>query len=300
MKGSKTFYAATRWVRSRLRPGALILGYHRVAEVSEDPYDMVVSPAHFEAHLQVLRQIANPLSLQGLLQGLQDNTLPRRSVAVTFDDGYEDFASTVEPLLKRYEIPATLFVVSGSLGQDFWWDQLQSLVYLCESLPEELSAYAGPHDSRQAQLLSIYQHLLIMPQAQRSALLDTFDLRSAVRVLSDSALVDLNQSEWVEVASHSVSHPLMAKLSLEEQRYEIEQSKRELESLLGQPVHGFSYPNGSVAPESHGLVRAAGYDYACVSASGYLDRGSNRYKLPRLWVQDWTKNQFLRWSCLRL
>ena len=48
--------------------------------------------------------------------------LTDRAVVVTFDDGYVDVLETAYPLLARYEIPATVFVVSGCLGKRFWWD----------------------------------------------------------------------------------------------------------------------------------------------------------------------------------
>ncbi len=121
--GLKILQRSARWLRSRFTHGALILGYHRVADVAHDPHLMCVSPQHFAAQLEALRRFAHTVSLQELVLGLQNGALPRRAVALTFDDGYADVLYHAWPLLERYEIPATVFVVSGCLGREFWWDE---------------------------------------------------------------------------------------------------------------------------------------------------------------------------------
>ena len=48
---------------------------------------------------------------------------------MTFDDGYRDNVHVAKPLLERFEIPATVFVVSAYVDsdRDFWWDELAEL-----------------------------------------------------------------------------------------------------------------------------------------------------------------------------
>jgi peptidoglycan/xylan/chitin deacetylase (PgdA/CDA1 family) len=111
-----------RWLRSRFAGGALILGYHRVAEARHDPGAMCVSPRHFAEQLAVVRDCAQPVPLRQLLSYLADGRLPPRLIAFTFDDGYADNLSHAWPLLERFGVPATLFIATGYAGGAFPWD----------------------------------------------------------------------------------------------------------------------------------------------------------------------------------
>lgn len=129
-----------RRLRGQSSSNALILLYHRVAAVRPDPWALSVSPQHFGEHLDVLRRHFQPISLQQLVNGLRDGRLPRRSVAITFDDGYYDNLYNAKPLLERYAVPATIFLTTGNIGQarEFWWDELERVLLQPGLLPAEL------------------------------------------------------------------------------------------------------------------------------------------------------------------
>jgi peptidoglycan/xylan/chitin deacetylase (PgdA/CDA1 family) len=130
-----------RRVRNQIAPGALILMYHRIADEDSDPWGLCVKPQHFAKHLEVLRKRLRPLPLQQLTQELDEGKRLRRSVAITFDDGYVDNLQTAKPLLERFHIPATIFVASGYTGQEreFWWDELERLFLRPGTLPKSLA-----------------------------------------------------------------------------------------------------------------------------------------------------------------
>jgi peptidoglycan/xylan/chitin deacetylase (PgdA/CDA1 family) len=70
--------------------------YHRVAEPADDPYALAVRPAHFEQHVEHLRRRADVVPLTDWFE-------PSRAarIAVTFDDGYVDNATTAAPCSSR-------------------------------------------------------------------------------------------------------------------------------------------------------------------------------------------------------
>jgi O-antigen biosynthesis protein len=120
-------------LRGRILGGGVILGYHRVARDPADPHDLAVSPEAFREQLAVIRGRFRPVTLPEILTrstaappstaGSRSPGSRLRPLAVTFDDGYADVLHEALPLLERFRVPATVFVVSGSVGRrSFPWD----------------------------------------------------------------------------------------------------------------------------------------------------------------------------------
>ena len=95
---------------------ALIICYHCV----KDEANSCLRPtkvADFEDQMQYLSREYNPVPLETVAQHIQNGTsLPPRAIAVTFDDGYRDNYENVYPIVKRYKIPATVFLTTGFVG----------------------------------------------------------------------------------------------------------------------------------------------------------------------------------------
>ena len=102
-----------RMLRNRLAPGALILLYHRINELPTDPQLLNVRPGHFRKHLEILRKVAQPISLREFMNAHRERRKLRRVFMVTFDDGYRDNLELAKPLLEEYQAPATVSVASG-------------------------------------------------------------------------------------------------------------------------------------------------------------------------------------------
>ncbi len=132
---------AGRWFQQRV----IILLYHRVLDLDSDPHLLSVSPQHFDEHLAIIRQRCQVLSLRNLQQALLEDTLPRRGVVVTFDDGYADNLYNAKPLLEKHNVPATMFVSTGAIGypREFWWDELENIFLQPGTLPQALVVSAG-------------------------------------------------------------------------------------------------------------------------------------------------------------
>ena len=320
-----------RHLRRLSGPPALILLYHRVAQPAVDPWGIAVSPEHFAQHLDVLRRLARPVTLQGVLAG------KGARVALTFDDGYADNLHAALPLLERSGVPATIFVVSGALEQarPFWWDELALLLLGSHPVPEHLEltlgegeyvgqletqvpgtlalpapwqrwrAEAGPGGGPRERLyLELYWRLRALRAPEREDALHALrgwagmgqhgesELGPHHRPLTGEELARLAAHPLIEIGAHTVTHPPLADLGREAQRGEIMGSKAQLEEVLGQPVTGFSLPHGSSNEHTASLVREAGFGRACTSVSGAVRRNTSPLALPRFNVEDWNGEQF--------
>jgi peptidoglycan/xylan/chitin deacetylase (PgdA/CDA1 family) len=84
-------------------------------------------------------------------------------------------------------------------------------------------------------------------------------------VTSDE-LVEMDRA-GIEIGSHTVDHPDLARMSLGSVMFEVVQSKRWLDQLLGHPVLDFAYPSGKYNPQTIKAVEGAGYDTAVTTAA---------------------------------
>ena len=310
LKRGRLFY---RWLRSRFVGRVLILGYHRIADMVQDPYSVCVTPDHFAQQLAVLHEIARPISLCRLIEGLWQNNLPERAVVLTFDDGYADTLYHAKPILEQYQIPATVFVTTGYQGQQFWWDELESIIMTVSDWSKrldmplykniEVKREEGSPGTRQQLLQSLYNQLLPLSAIEREQLMvqlrawgeeESYEQPDR-RALTSGELIELANGELITIGAHTTTHPLLAALPSMEQETEIRQSKSYLEELLEQPITSFSYPNGSCSETTITLVRESGFQCACASHNDIVWQGSDRFQLPRFWVPNWGKATFSSW-----
>ena len=97
----------------------VILTYHSIAH-GDSP--LKISPELFAEQMEWLRDNARVVSLGEIVTALASRRpLPERSVALTFDDGFQDFYTSAAPLLHRWSLPATVFLATGYCGRTNGW-----------------------------------------------------------------------------------------------------------------------------------------------------------------------------------
>jgi len=104
-------------------PWVPILMYHRVVPAihGSDPYSMCVTTAQFEQQMRFLKERGyRPILLDELAEGRQPGG---KRVVITIDDGYRDTFTHAFPILRKYGLSATVFLVSSSLGGPNDWDR---------------------------------------------------------------------------------------------------------------------------------------------------------------------------------
>jgi peptidoglycan/xylan/chitin deacetylase (PgdA/CDA1 family) len=295
--------------------------YHRVAECDLDPWNLCVSPQRFNEQLDVLKREFRVLPLQELARADADG----KAVAITFDDGYADNLHAAAPVLERHGAPACFFLTSGALDvtHEFWWDELERLLLREAALPPRIEVSfgsqrvfepgraAGPakdlrqqiranppwkadRNSRLGFFYAVWQALRVLnEQDRRAALLELAaqlkgdaGTRASHRSMTGDEALRLADIAGMQIVAHSVTHATLPSLSAEAQSTEIRDSKRQLEKLLGRPVTGFAYPFGDYGPVTARLVREAGFEWACTTETGGINRRTDPFRIPRLAAED--------------
>ncbi len=107
--------------KATLTHGATILVYHGIVDDAAEGYfpEDSVRVQNFERQMRFLReQSFNVVPLGKILSYLENKeTIPAKTVAITFDDGYRDTYTNAFPIMKRYNIPATIFLAASFIGQ---------------------------------------------------------------------------------------------------------------------------------------------------------------------------------------
>jgi FkbM family methyltransferase len=295
----------------------LVLLYHRVADEPLDAQYLAVSPANFKEHLRELKSNYRTVPLRQLLEESQTGKTIPNTAALTFDDGYLDNLTQALPLLEKYGIHVTIFITAANVEQSrgFWWDRLEYLFLGSHVLPEVLDLndnetnYKWPLHTTQ-QKLAAYDRITALLKTKPEYEIEEFVgelLRWAglnenpghfKPVLNISQLRQLSQSPHIEIGSHTLTHARLSALPVEQQKIEIVESRRKLESWIGKPVTILSYPYGAKADftgDTKVIARQAGFQYAIANIQGSVSPNTDIFEVPRRLVRNWPGTIFAEW-----
>jgi peptidoglycan/xylan/chitin deacetylase (PgdA/CDA1 family) len=280
------------------RNKALILMYHRFSRAEDGAS---TSECAFAQHLHYLTTHYRVVPLSQIARTLaQGKRLPPRLAAITIDDGYQDAYDIAFPLLCRYKVPATLFVVTDFIARKTWlWtDKLKFLTprtsakWLEFSINNSLSRIELG-DARSRRLAAAHVNSLLKGQANQvkeRAIVEIADSLGVAlpaappdefRPLSWEEIRDLDQS-GVEIGSHTVTHPILTHVDHGHLRYELCESKAQLEARLGRRVPLFCFPNGNYDRQVVRETASAGYQCAVTTDYGLNDSATSPLLLRRV------------------
>jgi len=144
--------------RLRLRDTPMILMYHAVAEVAEDPNLLCVAPRRFAEQMAWLERHGLRGVSVGTLTGAMRAGTSRGLVGITFDDGYTSVLESALPELARRGFTASVYVISGRIGETNEWDAGPSWPLLSASQVRDLAAAGleiGSHGATHIRLAAL-------------------------------------------------------------------------------------------------------------------------------------------------
>ncbi len=103
-------------------------------------------------------------------------------------------------------------------------------------------------------------------------------------LMTPEEIKTLAASDLIEIGGHTLTHPHLDKLSIDEQRTEIEENKKQLETLIGLPLTAFAYPYGDWDEDSKRLVQEAGYEFGIATNSGPLAMHEDKFLIRRIGI----------------
>jgi peptidoglycan/xylan/chitin deacetylase (PgdA/CDA1 family) len=292
--------ANSQWRRDRL----LILCYHGTSLEDEHQWRpaLYLAPQLLEVRLQTLRATrCSMLPLGEALQRLQARDLPPRSVAVTFDDGTYDFYRQAYPLLKKYDIPVTVYQttyytdnpmpVFNLICSYMLWkrrtEQLGPVPELGLTQAVDLCTHLGRHQVVRSLVERAERKNLTGREKNEIAQRLATSLGMDYAALTATRILQLmNAHEVAEIAKEGVDvqlHTHRHRTPEDEDlfRREIADNRQRIQSLIGQGARHFCYPSGVYRREFVSWLEKEGVLSATTCDAGLAKPGDNPFLLSR-------------------
>jgi len=281
--------------------GAVVLNYHRVGDRSGQPWDRTLWNADadtFDTQLAAVARDADVIAPEDL-PGLARDRRRGRHVLLTFDDGYRDNYEVAYPLLRRHGLTATFFPCVGFLdgARTAWWDEL---AWMVRNAPRDSITRAGAQSAsgsgaggggasealalgpeEDATIAALVADYKALPASETERFLDFVadatgagrcDASAAAQLWMTWDMVREMRSSGMSFGGHTVTHPILARLSAERQGQEIARCGERLAQELGEPMRWFAYPVGSpdtFTTDTRRLLRDAGVELAFSFYGGF-------------------------------
>jgi peptidoglycan/xylan/chitin deacetylase (PgdA/CDA1 family) len=291
-------------------PTAVILSYHSVVENTQTT-DHILGisrdRASFEAHMETLAKNFSPVTVEDVAQFAKSGQkLPPHAVAVTFDDGFADNYEVALPILSRYGIPATFYIMVDAVenGMLPWYCRLRFAFNTTKkpqwSDSERNRTYglASP-EQRKAALTAAWEIGARLTGAVQQEFIGRVEKALEIEPGFVNAhaphgfMLDWDQVRGLKKAGHTIgahtlSHPNVAQVSADEARSEIAGSKKRLEKEIGEPIEHFSYPHPALNPQwskqTLEITREAGFKSAALTTCGPVRKGDEPLALKRIYT----------------
>lgn len=287
-------------IKSNLRSYVAILVYHRVGTIRDRWSVDTTDTIDFEKQMKYLLRTHKIISLEQMAKIiLERKTLPKRAAVVTFDDGYKDNYTNAFPILKKYNIPATIFLTTGNIGTNnlFWWDKVEYILCNTKLKRFDLGDFGDISPPSGSNILKSLGEIMSRfnrtPEDKKCVLIDKLVKISDVDVpknlgrdiiMSWDEVKEMNEN-GINFGAHTVTHPILTRVSLQQAKHEITKSKKDIEKRLNKPVTTFSYPNGladDFNEEIKNLLKENGFICASTIIPKMTTKKTDLFELGRL------------------
>ena len=299
---------ALRMAHRLSAPAAVILRYHSIQDRPEQyattiGCDSIHATPIFERHMELIARRFNAVTMNDVALFLKgEKSLPQRAVAITFDDGYKDNVRFAAPILNRFGVPGTFYVLVDSVDRSKapWYCLLRHAFWTSRNPKWSDPATGTIHDlsnsqARDAAFLNTAEVCAQASAPAREELVEyatrsldpvPFPHEGDLMMTWDDARTLVKSGH--AVGSHTMTHPNVAHVSLTEARSELADSKRKLEKELGEAVKHFSYPHPALNPQWNEatlkMTEELGYATAVTTTPGAVRADARSLAIPRTYI----------------
>ena len=267
--------------------------------------ELNVSPSFLERLIIKYRRNGfDFISLDDLYVIIKSGIQPERPfIAFTFDDGYLDNYTNALPVFEKYQIPFAVFVATDFIDKKFilWWDIIEDLVmtheqiqtkdgviYSCKSFQERWDTFRYLRE----RILKLDQEKLAL---ELKSLFNGYSIDWLAPIntkgMSWKHLIELSNNPLCTIGGHTVSHPVLNRLSDENFNKEVQDGIERLESIIHKKISHFAYPYGSrneIGEREYQLIKNYYFKTVFCAYGGCITSTNmhNTHCLPRVFLHE--------------
>ncbi|EMS30879.1 polysaccharide deacetylase [Mariniradius saccharolyticus AK6] len=198
--------------------------------------------------LKVLMRYYNMVSAKDLESFYFKGLELKNTCHITVDDGDITVYTHLFPLIKKYNIPISIYVspMAVMTGKNFWFQEIEGY-----DLQLFLQYYDKQYNQKHAfkNKYQVYALIKSLTLKEIHQLVDGYKEAYGIphkprRCMTLEQLLELKASGLVDIGAHTMHHPILKNESIEKVRDEIQTSVEKLGELLGEQTKYFAYPNG--------------------------------------------------------
>lgn len=291
----------------------VVLMYHRVVDTAHlggpdaaflHP-GMYVGTQAFERQMRYLSRCYRMMNANAFVDALRAGRLPANVCVITFDDGWKDNYTQAFPILAKYRLPATVFLVSDYIGTARWFWPERAAAPLAACLagrggtPADIHAVLHRRDLApilldrrlgiEQKVVRALEVLRTLPAAERDAVVAELERAAPTRgtgaerprLILDWSEVAAMRRDGVAFGSHTRSHPVLTAIPSDQAAEEVSASRHIIEERLGTSCGVFAYPEGQYNDAVRGIVGRC-YDVAFSTDPGFIVPHDDPFALKRL------------------
>lgn len=248
-----------------------VLAYHRITDPSAPDFrgfepNVSATPELFEAQMAYVKARFNVISLADLVAWFQQKKpLPPAPLLITFDDGYLDNYENAFPILKKYAFPALIFLMTSGMETPTkwaWWDECAELFRQTRQTHANLPLLGKVETLDETTRNRFMEKLKTRPNAEKQAIVGQLPALLGVEPLSAQKPFFMNWEQVNELVAngvacqpHTVNHPILTRISVDEVRQELAESKAIIQHKTGQEITAFAYPNGQLSDYNTDIIQ---------------------------------------------
>lgn len=202
-----------------------------------------------------------------------EKPFPSLAVVLTADDGWRSNKENIAEVANRYKVPITIFASTKPIetGEAYWWS------YIAEA-------------NKRGIVSQSVSALKKVPNNERLSFVET--AREQIELPREALTVDelatISKTDFVQIGSHTVTHPILTTCSDDTAAFEITESRKILQNWLSADIPYFAYPNGAFNQREINLLQHAGYRMAFSTEQAYVtpENLKHIYKVPRFDVLE--------------
>lgn len=291
-------------------PKINVLTYHQVLPKKDKEQVLnlhkVITVENFENQMAFLSKNYTLLNLNQIYDILHfKKKIPKRAVAITFDDGYRDNYQYAFPILKKYDIPASIFLTTDPIdrNESLWWDDLSWFLFhnqmqiekLSNSFPQDIKIQLINLNNIQKKnkiknimeiicyinKLNLQMMMKVIEEIKKLSKREDDYKNKHTQFLTWEMIHEMHKSGLITFGSHSKSHPILTSLENESIIKEIEYSKKRIEDQIGSKVEMFCFPKGCYNNQIKKIIKDLEFKLAFTSVYGVNDHKADLLELKR-------------------